>query len=154
MTIEFRVNNGDLARVEDTMQAGTKRVRRISTIEEWRNKGIITKAEYNAAEMFAADYSTARLLPRFSSSSIGIEGGNGPQSGPEWKIDRSRASYDRVQAALDAVGQRAVPVLVAVVGEGQSLGSFARGGNQAAQARAALLSALHALTLQFGLHNA
>lgn len=156
MNFEIKLPDGDIARIEDaSMRAGTKRVRRVSTLETWRNKGAITKQEFNSADMFQRDYAKARLLPKYSASSIGVEGGFGFSDGDEWKHDRSRRAYDSVNAALLAVGKRAAPVLVAVVGEGQSIRSYAGGGGiQQAQARSTLLSALHALTVHYGLHNA
>tara|TARA_R110002153_G_scaffold89055_1_gene218325 strand:+ start:224 stop:703 length:480 start_codon:yes stop_codon:yes gene_type:complete len=139
---EFRLPDGDLARIEDAeMKAGKVRVRRISTIEEWLTRKYISKNEYGAAQQFELDYSHSKLLPRYSSMQLDrVDGSSG--DAPEWKHDRAKQAYGRVQDVLALVGKRAAPALVAIIGEGQSLRSFTNGGSKQVSTKAVLQMAL------------
>lgn len=142
--IAIRLPDGDLARVEDaTMKAGAKRLRRIGTIEEWFNRDMISKAEYVAAERFLEDYQRSRLDPRYATCDLTDTGGGG-QPDYDAPIVAARDAYERVQAALAAVGP-ARHLLVDVVCEGKSIRAVAGGGVQAAEARGMLRLALHVL---------
>lgn len=150
---EFRTGQGDLARIEDSdASAGSKaRVRRIGIVEEWFNRGVITKLEYSAAEQFGEDYERAKLMPRYASMNFDEVRGGSNDDFDEIRHKKYRNASNRVNEIFRLVGQRASAPLVAIVGEGGSMRAFAKGGTQAAEVKGQLCTAFEIIAAYYKL---
>ena len=97
--------------IEETLQAGVFRRRRIGLVERWADEGIVTDKELAAAEAFQAIFDRAQLRERYAVSSSLIDRVDGSRSSTD---DASVSMYEareRIMEALSLLGGSMGPVI-------------------------------------------
>ncbi len=107
--------------IEETLQAGVFRRRRIGLVERWADEGIVTDKELAAAEAFRSIFDRAQLRERYAVSSSLIDRVDGSRSSTD---DANVSMYDareRIMEALSLLGGSKGPVVWDVIGSELSL---------------------------------
>lgn len=108
--------------VEETMEAGTYRTRKIGIVEKWHREGKIEAKHRAAGLQFEMDFNKAGLTERYSIQSFD-------------RVDRSATDHtpanildarDRVRQAMYAMGTRGGAIAWDVLGLGHSLSQFCK----------------------------
>lgn len=119
MTAEhpIHIDPGNPVVTEETMQAGTYRLRRIDVIEQWERRGEINRRSLEAARHFSWDFHYAGLEDKYGSASMDRV----DCSPSEITAERIYEAKERVAQAMRAVGQIAGTVIWDVVGLGKTI---------------------------------
>ena len=142
---------GDGIVVEETMQAGNYRLRRLSLTERWVRDGVIAPNMHAAAIQFAGDFHTAQLSGFYATSDIYQKVDTSPQHA-DYLVRKSIDARRNVARALTAVGTRAGSVLWNVVGCEMSLREHINRGEERVtvnDARGRLIVALEILARHY-----
>lgn len=147
----IRIDPGEPCVIEETMEAGEFRRRRLDTIDQWVKAGTIDLTQRDAARRFEADFDAAQLQDRYSAQCFDRIDGS-PSTN---QAERVMMARDRIRQAMYAVGQIGGSVLWDVVGRGDTLGVYVQrhswtGKNQTA-AKGALIGALSSLASHYRL---
>ena len=142
---------GDGIVVEETMQAGNYRLRRLSLTERWVRDGVIAPNMHQAALTFARDFHVAQLSGFYATSDVYQKVDSSPQHA-DHQVRKSIQARKRVARAMDAVGKRAGSVLWDVIGVDMSLREHINRGEERVtvnDARGRLIVALEILARHY-----
>lgn len=132
--------------IQETMEAGRYRLKRLGLLERWKAKGQIKTSEFNAAEQFWKDYNIAFGGENYSTSSmIYVDGGGGVDDVSLGHL-RKRA-MSRLDLVSDKLNHAALTIVIRVIGEEKPL---SRCGFQKDQAKRILLKSLPVLSIVYG----
>lgn len=140
--------------VEQTVRAGTYRLRRRGLLEQWRTGGGIDSAMYDAGLRFERDFEAAHMRDHYGG--VMEERLSGVGGHEKWVL-HSLTARTQVRAALDAVGPVGGSILWGVLGNAMTLKDYAlrqRWGSSRAMdvrhARGVLVAALGTLAHHYG----
>ena len=143
--------------VEQTIRAGTYRLRRRGLLEQWRTDGGIDSAMYDAGLRFERDFEAAHMRDHYGGvMEERLSGVGGTANHEKWVL-HSLTARTHVREALAAVGPVGGSILWGVVGNAMTLKDYSLrqrwGAGRAMDvrhARGVLVAALGTLAHHYG----
>ncbi len=108
-------------RIEETIQAGKYRKRRLDIAEKWLEKGVITPEQHAAAVNFALTFEEAQMREHYTLSHWEKERVDGSRGDVERTSLNAVRAATRIYEAKDLLGPSMFPVTCDVIGSGLSL---------------------------------